>query len=48
MPGIERMTVNTNTLDHPRAYGLYQEMGFVPVRHETHRRMASAGQAPMG
>lgn len=43
--GTERMTVNTNTLDHPRAFGLYQEQGFLPVRHETHRRVASGGQA---
>lgn len=27
----ERVTVNTNTLDHPRALPLYQRMGFVPV-----------------
>ncbi|MEM9012976.1 MAG: GNAT family N-acetyltransferase [Pseudomonadota bacterium] len=31
-PGIERLTVNTNTLDHPRALPLYQRMGFVPIR----------------
>jgi hypothetical protein len=28
------MTVDTNTLDHPRALALYQRMGFVPVRRE--------------
>ena len=33
-PGTERMTVNTNTLDHPRALGLYQKLGFRPVRRE--------------
>ena len=38
LPGTERMTVNTNTLDHPRAIGLYQRVGFEPVRRETHRR----------
>lgn len=27
---IERMTVNTNTLDHPKALPLYQRMGFSP------------------
>lgn len=27
----ERVTVNTCTLDHPAALGLYQKMGFVPV-----------------
>lgn len=31
----ERMTVRTNTLDHPRALPLYQKMGFSPVRQET-------------
>ena len=36
--GTERLTVNTNTLDHPRALGLYQRMGFSPIRRETHRR----------
>ncbi|MEO0426971.1 MAG: GNAT family N-acetyltransferase [Pseudomonadota bacterium] len=34
-PGVERMTVNTCTLDHPRALGNYQKAGFVPVRRET-------------
>ena len=38
-PGTERMTVNTCTLDHPRALGLYQRMGFVPVRREEQRRV---------
>jgi len=28
--GPARITVNTNTLDHPRALPLYQRMGFVP------------------
>jgi len=37
-PGTERMTVNTNTLDHPRALGLYQKIGFQPVRREAHTR----------
>ena len=41
LPGTARMTVNTNTLDHPRALGLYQRVGFVPVRRETHRRVLS-------
>ena len=30
----ERVTVNTNTMDHPRALPLYQKMGFVPYRQE--------------
>lgn len=32
--GVERMTVNTCTLDHPRALALYQSAGFEPVRQE--------------
>jgi GNAT superfamily N-acetyltransferase len=38
-PGTERVTVNTNTLDHPRALSLYQKAGFEPVRRETLRRV---------
>jgi GNAT superfamily N-acetyltransferase len=37
--GTTRVTVNTNSLDHPRALPLYQKMGFVPCRRETHRRV---------
>ncbi|MFQ5565752.1 MAG: GNAT family N-acetyltransferase [Paracoccaceae bacterium] len=37
-PGVTKMTVNTNTLDHPRALALYQRMGFVPVRREDKTR----------
>lgn len=33
--GVERMTVNTCTLDHPRALAQYQRFGFAPVRQET-------------
>ena len=38
MPGTGKVTVNTCTLDHPRALGLYQKAGFVPVRREERRR----------
>jgi GNAT superfamily N-acetyltransferase len=38
-PGTRRVTVNTNSLDHPRALPLYQKAGFVPVRRETRRRV---------
>lgn len=31
------LLVNTCTFDHPKALGLYQQMGFVPVRHVTRR-----------
>ncbi len=37
-PGVEKLTVNTCTLDHPAALGLYQRMGFAPVRREEHPR----------
>ena len=37
--GVTRMTVNTNTLDHPRAITLYQWAGFVPVRREEETRV---------
>jgi GNAT superfamily N-acetyltransferase len=37
-PGVTKLTVNTNTFDHPRALALYQRMGFVPVRREEKTR----------
>ena len=33
--GTEKLTVNTCSLDHPRALALYQSAGFEPVRQET-------------
>lgn len=33
-PEVARLTVNTNTLDHPRALALYQRMGFEPARRQ--------------
>ncbi len=39
--GIENLTVNTCTLDHPSALPLYQRMGFVPVRTEDMEREVS-------
>ena len=30
----EKLTVNTNNLDHPKALPLYQRLGFRPVRQE--------------
>lgn len=44
-PGVERMTVNTNTLDHPRALGLYQKMGFRPYRREDTTRILTRERA---
>jgi GNAT superfamily N-acetyltransferase len=38
-PGTERLTVNTCTLDHPRALGQYQRAGFEPVRTEERARV---------
>ena len=39
VPGVRRLTVNTCTLDHPAALGLYQRMGFEPVARETRSRV---------
>ncbi|WP_224816502.1 GNAT family N-acetyltransferase [Hasllibacter sp. MH4015] len=36
--GVEKMTVNTCTLDHPAALRLYQSMGFEPVDREVCQR----------
>jgi GNAT superfamily N-acetyltransferase len=38
LPDIEKLTVNTCTLDHPRALQTYQKYGFSAVRRETHNR----------
>jgi GNAT superfamily N-acetyltransferase len=48
LPATERMTVNTNTLDHPRALGLYQKQGFVPVRRERLRRVLTRARNEAG
>lgn len=37
--GINRLTVNTCTLDHPRALSHYQKHGFTPVRRESFTRV---------
>lgn len=37
--GVNKVTVNTCTLDHPRALGLYRKMGFRPVNTGTYRRV---------
>jgi len=39
IPGTRKLTVNTCTLDHPRALGLYQRAGFEPVRQSEHSRV---------
>ncbi len=38
-PGVDTMTVNTCTLDHPRALGLYQKHGFRAVQREDRTRI---------
>jgi GNAT superfamily N-acetyltransferase len=38
-PGVERMTVNTCSLDHPRALATYQKNGFAPVAQEERTRI---------
>ena len=38
-PGTHKVTVNTNSLDHPRALPLYQKAGFAPIRRETRARV---------
>lgn len=37
--GVTLLTVNTCTLDHPRALSHYQKHGFQPVRRESHTRI---------
>ena len=37
-PGTRRVTVNTCSLDHPRALPLYQRAGFEPVSREARSR----------
>ncbi|MXQ06523.1 GNAT family N-acetyltransferase [Alphaproteobacteria bacterium GH1-50] len=40
-PGVSKLTVNTCTLDHPRALQTYQKAGFVPVRREDRSRITT-------
>jgi GNAT superfamily N-acetyltransferase len=47
-PGVARVTVNTNSLDHPRALPLYQQAGFVPVRRETRARVLTRDRTTIG
>lgn len=47
-PGVVRLTVNTCTLDHPAALGLYQRLGFRPVARETRTRVLSRPQPAAG
>ncbi len=47
-PGVERVTVNTNSLDHPRALPLYQKAGFVPVRRTEASRVLTRDREIIG
>ena len=47
-PGTRLVTINTNTLDHPRALPLYQKAGFVPVRREQMRRVLTRDRDLVG
>lgn len=47
-PGVTRLTVNTNSLDHPRALPLYQKAGFVPRRRETVTRVLGRDRDMIG
>lgn len=42
--GVRRMTVNTCTLDHPRALIQYQRHGFSPLRTEVRSRVLTRDQ----
>ncbi len=44
--GVTRMTVNTCTLDHPRALAHYQNHGFRPVRTEEDSRVLTRDRDP--
>lgn len=47
-PGVQRLTVNTNSLDHPRALPMYQKAGFEPVRRETRSRVLTRDRNMIG
>jgi GNAT superfamily N-acetyltransferase len=44
--GVQRLTVNTCTLDHPRALAQYQKHGFSPVRQEQRTRVLVRDWSP--
>jgi GNAT superfamily N-acetyltransferase len=47
-PDTNQVTVNTCTLDHPRALSLYQRVGFSPVRRETSSRVLTRDRDLIG
>lgn len=44
--GVDKVTLNTCTLDHPRALANYQRNGFEPVRQETKSRILNRDWDP--
>lgn len=46
VPGCAKLTVNTCTLDHPRALAHYQKHGFQPVSQETRSRVLTRDWDP--
>ncbi len=44
--GLECLTINTCSLDHPRALALYQSHGFNPVRREERSRTLTRSRDP--
>lgn len=48
MPGTKRVTLNTCTLDHPRALAHYQKHGFKPYGQETLSRILTQDWDPNG
>ncbi len=48
MPGVERVTVNTCSLDHQRALPMYQRAGFRPVRRTEVERVLTRDRAAPG
>jgi len=43
--GVAKMTLNTNSLDHPKALPNYQKLGFTPVGREERTRILTDRQA---
>jgi GNAT superfamily N-acetyltransferase len=44
--GVTRMTLNTCSLDHPRALQVYNQAGFRPIRSEDHTRILTRDRDP--
>lgn len=44
--GVRRMSVNTNTLDHPRALANYQKHGFNVIDRQTRSRVLTRDRDP--